>query len=101
MNLLLMSWKQCYLSSKTVRFPSPFLPVSYRPCARIVRLLSSLLVSLIFSAAAAPYAWRTGEGCRYAELPTPGSGKTGFTLMPVAVTGVIFTNQLSDKGAAE
>jgi hypothetical protein len=50
---------------------------------------------------AGTYAWHVGEGYRYAQLPDPGSGRTGFTLMPVPVTGVTFTNHLSDKGAAE
>src|SRR5882762_1059282 len=101
MNLLLMSWKPCYLSSKKLRVPCPFLPVSNRRCARLLRWCLGVALSLTFPASAGTYAWHVGEGYRYAQLPDPGSGKTGFTLMPVPVTGVTFTNHLSDKGAAE
>lgn len=40
--------------------------------------------------------WETGEGYRVAKLPTLASTKTGFTLLPAALTGVDFTNVLTE-----
>jgi len=44
--------------------------------------------------------WQTGNGWRSAQLPVAKSGSTGFTLLPPSVTGIGFTNQLSDTNAA-
>src|SRR5207302_281377 len=44
--------------------------------------------------------WQAGNGWRSAQLPVSKSGPTGFTLLPPAVTGIGFTNQLSDTNAA-
>src|SRR2546429_7550244 len=44
--------------------------------------------------------WQAGNGWRSAQLPVLKSGSTGFTLLPPAVTGIGFTNQLSDTNAA-
>jgi hypothetical protein len=41
--------------------------------------------------------WEHGEGYRRAKLPTLGSGKPGFTLLPTSTTGIAFTNNLSDE----
>ncbi|PYI85224.1 MAG: hypothetical protein DME26_11500 [Verrucomicrobia bacterium] len=55
-----------------------------------------LLVCLWGSALAGqPLDWQSGEGHRYAELPVPKWGKTGFTRMPAEITGVHFTNLLA------
>ena len=40
--------------------------------------------------------WEAGDGYRSAKLPTLASTRTGFTLLPGAVTGVTFTNTLSE-----
>src|SRR3979490_1434555 len=45
--------------------------------------------------------WKAGNGYRSAELPVPKSGKTGFTQLSGAQTGISFTNYLSDEKAAE
>jgi len=44
--------------------------------------------------------WKAFTGGREAALPVPAAGKTGFTLLPPAATGVLFTNTLSDRRAA-
>jgi hypothetical protein len=51
--------------------------------------------------AAADLEWVQGPGYRSAALPVPKSGLVGFTLLPPMVTGVDFTNTLSDAHAAE
>src|SRR5947208_10786049 len=43
--------------------------------------------------------WQTGEGHRWRELPVPRAGKTGFTLLPPEITGISFTNFISDQRA--
>ena len=43
--------------------------------------------------------WQTGEGHRWSELPVPRTGKTGFTLLPPEITGISFTNFISDQRA--
>ncbi len=45
--------------------------------------------------------WETGAGFRSAPLTVPKTGKTGFTQLPAAQTGISFTNVLSDEKAAE
>lgn len=45
--------------------------------------------------------WHNGPGYRFAALPVPKSGKTGFTLLPPALTGITFTNVLTGPKAAE
>ncbi|HYV32433.1 MAG TPA: VCBS repeat-containing protein, partial [Candidatus Binatia bacterium] len=39
--------------------------------------------------------WIQREGYREAELSVPTTGRTGFTLLPAAQTGILFTNTLS------
>jgi len=43
------------------------------------------------------YDWQVGEGCRFAELPVPNAGKTGFELLPPQTTGITFTNWLTQE----
>src|SRR2546429_4929047 len=45
--------------------------------------------------------WQSAAGFRSAELPVPAAGKTGFTRLPPSLTGITFTNYLSDIKAAE
>ncbi len=44
--------------------------------------------------------WQTGPGGRWAELPVPKNGKTGFALIPAEQTGVTFTNSLEERAGA-
>jgi hypothetical protein len=45
--------------------------------------------------------WQAGPGYRDADLPVSKSGRTGFALLPESLTGIAFTNHLSDAKAAE
>jgi len=47
------------------------------------------------------FEWKSGSGYRSAELTVPRNGKTGFTQLTPAQTGIHFTNVLSDDKAAE
>src|SRR5436309_603590 len=46
---------------------------------------------------AAPLNWQKAAGFRSAALPVPITGKTGFQLVPPAVTGINFTNTLPES----
>ena len=46
---------------------------------------------------AAEFDWHAGPGHRWAELPVPGKGHTGFTPLTGAQTGLTFTNLLADE----
>jgi hypothetical protein len=46
---------------------------------------------------AAELSWHSDIGCRWAELPVPKTGKTGFMRLNGAETGVLFTNVLTDE----
>ena len=66
--------------------------------ARRFLLALALLLSLTFpSIAGAPIDWESGPGFRSAPLNVPASGKVGFTKLESNVTGIHFTNQLSDQ----
>ncbi len=67
------------------------------------RLLSSglLLVLLCSTVAAADRDWSDGPGYRSRPVPVLKSGPPGFTLLPAAITGIDFTNVLTDARAAE
>ncbi|MBI4664294.1 MAG: VCBS repeat-containing protein [Verrucomicrobia bacterium] len=54
------------------------------------------------SAAAAPgLEWKSAGGHRWADLAVPQAGKTGFTRLPASVTGLHFTNHLSEARVAD
>ncbi|MHB8524121.1 MAG: VCBS repeat-containing protein [Limisphaerales bacterium] len=60
-----------------------------------IRLLF-LLLGLSWSGQAAPLNWQTTTYGRTALLSVPAQGKTGFTLLPASITGIDFTNVLSE-----
>jgi enediyne biosynthesis protein E4 len=62
------------------------------------RLLCPLLCWLCFlwSTSLPAESWQTGPGFRYAPLPVPATGKTGFSRLPTAQTGLNFTNTLPE-----
>ncbi|HEY2951972.1 MAG TPA: FG-GAP-like repeat-containing protein, partial [Verrucomicrobiae bacterium] len=65
-----------------------------------VRIAS--LLALATSCFGAPALdWTTAPGPRSAEVTVPKSGKSGFTLLPPSVTGLQFSNILTDEKAAE
>lgn len=59
------------------------------------------MMLICLPATASELEWHNAPGYRYAALPMPKSGKTGFTLLPPATTGITFTNVLTDAKAAE
>src|SRR5947207_313110 len=60
-------------------------------------LLPFFLVCLLGRSLAA----ESGPGYRRIPLSVPASGRTGFTLLDPAQTGINFTNTLSDQNAAQ
>ncbi len=53
-----------------------------------------------FITQAAPSEWTNGKGFRYRELAPVGAGRTGFTRLGSEITGITFTNQLSEATVA-
>ena len=54
-----------------------------------------------FSGAAERLDWQAGEGHRRARLTVPAGGRTGFTLLAPANTGILWTNYLSNARVSE
>src|SRR5438093_11133585 len=52
-----------------------------------------------FSAQSNSFNWQKADGYRLATLPVPASGKPGCRLLPSAVTGISFTNTLTEERA--
>ena len=63
--------------------------------------INLFLLAIAFTVTASDLAWQDRPGYRFAPVPVPKSGQSGFTLMATAQTGVHFTNVLSDARAAE
>src|SRR5262249_23559068 len=59
------------------------------------RLLFSLFIGSL-TCQAAGIRWEAKERYRSAQLPPLGPTKTGFTLLPGSMTGMVFTNNLSE-----
>ncbi|MCI0745248.1 MAG: VCBS repeat-containing protein [Verrucomicrobia subdivision 3 bacterium] len=67
----------------------------------LVRASGACLFGLCFAVcAAAALDWQAGTGFRSAPVTVPAGGKTGFTRLEAAQTGVNFSNLLSDVTAA-
>jgi hypothetical protein len=66
--------------------------------ARLVLLIG---LACIDTRAAMDLVWSEGAGYRFAPLSVPGSGRSGFTLLPPAATGIAFSNRLSDAMVAK
>ena len=69
------------------------------PLAR--RAFLSIPILCLYFVPASALDWQVAPGCRWAALPVPKDGKTGFTLLAPEATGIRFTNVLSDAKAAE
>src|SRR3954464_4690375 len=70
---------------------------------RVVARISAIFfgLSALAQAFSAPLQWQTEKGYRWAELDVPKTGKTGFTLLSPAESGLFFTNTLGEwEGAA-
>src|SRR5437660_1000043 len=82
--------------------PSPLLPLPIRWGEVGDFLRETYLFVLVFFAAAGLAAlcgaaepdWHQENGFRWAELPAPREGRTGFKLLPPEETGIRFTNTL-------
>jgi hypothetical protein len=61
-----------------------------------VQLLTSVLFAVAPSGIAGELKWQSVSGARWAELPVVARGNAGFTLLPPAATGILFTNVLRD-----
>src|SRR5213594_1487979 len=73
--------------------------VCKRQTARLLASCALLLLAGQTVEAAGPD-WHTGPGCRWRELRVPATGKIGFSQLPGSITGITFTNRLSDAAAA-
>src|SRR5947208_8974344 len=62
-------------------------------------LLVAGTATSVFSAQSNSLNWQKAGGFRTATLSVPGSGKTGFRILPPAETGINFTNTLPEKRA--
>jgi hypothetical protein len=69
--------------------------------ANICALVILLTGSMPSNSHAANLEWRQAQGYRSAVLPVARNGKPGFTLLRPSVTGLNFTNVLTDAQAAE
>ena len=61
------------------------------------RLLAALLLLSGPALFSADLQWTAAPGFRSAELTVPASGQTGFTLLPVSLTGIAFSNVLAQE----
>jgi hypothetical protein len=65
--------------------------------------MKSILIavgSVVIGLHAASGQWQSGDGFRFAPLSIPPEGKTGFTLMGEATTGIAFTNSIDEWASA-
>ncbi len=74
-------------------FPRPH---RQRWCALSLWLLGACLV-LPSAARAADLEWQPAAGYRWARLPVPTTGQTGFERLNGASTGILFTNRVSNE----
>ena len=66
-----------------------------------MRAAGFILACLTMAGAARGAEWQTVPGGRRAALMIPAGGRSGFTPMAEALTGVGFTNHLADRSVAE
>jgi hypothetical protein len=66
----------------------------------IAILLGAALGQMAFCAGGSELAWHAVENGRWAEMPVPPQGHTGFTLLSPAATGLEFTNWISEADGA-
>src|SRR3974390_773255 len=73
------------------------LKLRFQIAQRLLRCYSMLLlVTCICLPAAAEPDWHQETGFRWAELPVPRGGQTGFKLLTPEETGINFTNTLDE-----
>jgi hypothetical protein len=59
-----------------------------------------MLAALLVVRSSVAGQWHADAGCRWTELEVPAQGKTGFTLVPAAASGLAFTNTLDELNGA-
>src|SRR5262245_22382117 len=69
--------------------------------ARLGSFLLCFACGLRFGPQARALDWHSGTGFRDAALLVTQTGKTGFTALAQSITGIAFTNHLSDSKAAD
>jgi hypothetical protein len=102
-----------YRSSGSSRLPEAHAPAyaatvvirllnrSFRSHVHFRKYIWLFLPLIGLKMAAADLDWSDGPGYRSAALPVPREGQPGFTLLPSAITGITFTNVLTDAKTAE
>jgi hypothetical protein len=75
--------------------------VPFRICGGTSAYGSVIILLLCSTGVQSASRWEQGSGFRRAALTVPTGGKTGFTSLPAARTGLSFSNVLSDEKAAE
>jgi hypothetical protein len=76
------------------------MPSVLRSFSTTFHALELSLTGLILACTAEASEWNAAEGFRWKALSPVGAGRSGFTQMPSAQTGVLFTNTLSDERSA-
>jgi hypothetical protein len=66
----------------------------------VAQLTGVLAVLAGMASRGAALEWHAETGFRWAELPSPPAGTTGFTLLEPGLTGVDFTNHLAEETSA-
>src|SRR6266513_6313746 len=61
----------------------------------VVAITTALQITNKSAAASAAMNWHTAPGYRWRQLPVAGAGKTGFTLLLPAATGILVANRIS------
>ena len=78
---------------------SVFNSVWQRKCRAGIAIIAAFGFQILILAGSLE--WQPAEGHRHAMLPVPTAGKAGFSLLSVEMTGIAFTNHLSDAAVAK
>src|SRR5437667_190767 len=99
--LVLAVPRACYPASTRMRCQKAFSSRQRMLSAQRSHVPFNWLAFILFNAVLSAHDWQAGTGCRSAAVPVPQSGKAGFARLSPDLTGITFTNGLSDGRAAE
>src|SRR5437667_5432098 len=99
--LVLAVPRACYPASTRMRCQKAFSSRQRMLSAQRSHVSFNWLAFILFNAVLSAHDWQAGTGCRSAAVPVPQSGKAGFARLSPDLTGITFTNGLSDGRAAE